>query len=343
MLAELDRRTLSPKAYLKLDPSPPVAPAEWAASLRVSIAIPTQRRPEGLAVAVRSVFRQTGVDVGRLELVIVDNDAEPSAQALAEALAAEAPFPVRYVHEPAAGVANARNAALAAASGDLIAFLDDDEEATPGWLASLIEVQRRYDADVVFGPVHARTPDHIREHKAYLETFFSREGPAESGIIAHVYGCGDSLVRRAALPHPTQAFSPERNQTGGEDDLLFGIMKRAGARFAWAREALVWEDPMPQRLSLRYTLERAFAYGQGPTYGCFSADPRDWAGVARLMATGAVQVGVFGALAAVQLLVRSPRRAFALDRAVRGLGKVFFGGIFARRFYGRAAPPQPGG
>jgi glycosyltransferase involved in cell wall biosynthesis len=43
-------------------------------------------------------------------------------------------------------------------SGDLIAFLDDDEEASPGWLAALIETQRRYDADVVFGPVRARAP-----------------------------------------------------------------------------------------------------------------------------------------------------------------------------------------
>ena len=334
MLSLLERRTLSPPAYLQLASAQPQAGCGGGA-LSASLAIATQRRPEGLATAVRSLFRQTGVELARLELVVVDNDAVPSARALVEALAGEAPFPVRYIHEPAAGVANARNAALAAASGDLIAFLDDDEEAAPAWLAALIEAQRRFSADVVFGPVEARAPPAIQRHREYLQRFFSREGPAEPGVIDHYYGCGDSLIRRAALPHPTAPFLAERNETGGEDDHLFGVMQRAGARFAWAPQALVWEDPVPARLTLRYALARAFAYGQGPTYGCATAEPPDWAGVARFMTTGLIQTSVFGLFAAVQWLRRAPHRAFALDRAVRGAGKVLFGGPFAMKFYGR--------
>ena len=336
MLSLLDRRSLSPPGYLKLEPAaPPVADMPTAAP-SVSLALPTQRRPEGLALAARSTFRQTGVDLARLELVIVDNDQVPSAEPVARQLAAEAPFPVRYTHEPAPGVANARNAALAAASGDLIAFLDDDEEASPGWLAALIETQRRCDADVVFGPVRARAPV-LTPHRPYLEQFFSREGPPETGIIAHAYGCGDSLVRRAALPHPTQPFSPLRNEVGGEDDQLFGVMGKAGARFAWAHEALVYEDPIPDRLTLSYALARAFAYGQGPTYACATADPPNWLGVARWMAIGLAQTAVFGAFAAWQWLTRAPHRAFAFDRAARGAGKMLFGGPFKQRFYGRSA------
>ena len=339
MLSLLDRRTqsarsLSPPAYLQLAPAQP-APGGDGDVLSVSLAIATQRRPEGLATAVRSMFRQTGVELAKLELVVVDNDAVPSAKAVVDTLAAAAPFPVRYVHEPAAGVANARNAALAAASGDLIAFLDDDEEAAPGWLAALLDAQARFGADAVFGPVEARAPGHVVRHREYLQRFFSREGPADAGVIDHYYGCGDSLIRRAALPHPTQPFLAERNETGGEDDHLFGVMQRAGARFAWASEALVWEDPVPARLTLRYALARAFAYGQGPTYGCATADPPDWPGVARFMTTGAVQVCLFGLVAACQWLTGAPHRAFALDRAVRGLGKVLFGGPFAMKFYGR--------
>jgi len=338
MLSLLDRRTLSPPIFLRLAPTPPGTPmAEPSAkALSVSLAIPTQRRPEGLALAVRSTFRQTGLDLSKLELVIVDNDQVPSAEPMARRLAAEAPFPVRYAHEPAAGVANARNAALAATKGELIAFIDDDEEAAPGWLAALIETQARYDADAVFGPVQARTPAHIQRHRVYLEKFFSREGPAESGIIAHSYGCGDSLVRRAALPHPTQAFAVERNQTGGEDDHLFGRMRKAGARFAWAHEALVYEDPVPERLTLGYAIARAFAYGQGPSFSCASADPPDWAGAARWMAIGLAQTAIFAPVAAFQWLIGAPHRAFALDRAVRSAGKMFFGGPFKRHFYGQA-------
>lgn len=305
--------------------------------MRVTVMIPTQRRLGGLAVATRSVFAQAGVDFAGLELVIVDNDQTPSARDTADALAAEAPFPVRYVHEPRPGVANARNAGMARAGGDLIAFLDDDEEAPAGWLAALLAAQVRYEADVVFGPVKGRAPADVVKHRDYLERFFSREGPPEAGVIDHYYGCGDSLLRRAALPDPVAPFAVERNAIGGEDDMLFGHMRAGGARFAWEPAAWVWEDPVPDRVTLRYTILRAFAYGQGPSAHCAAAIPPDNLGVARWMAVGVVQAALFGAVAGFKWLTRAGDRAEWLDRAARGLGKTLWWGPFKIQFYGRTA------
>ena len=303
----------------------------------VSIIVPTQRRPAALARAAGSVLAQAGLGERPVELVVVDNDTEPSAQRAVEGLAAGAPFPVRYVHEPRPGVAFARNAGLAAASGELIAFLDDDEEAPPAWLAALLQVQADYEADVVFGPVRARAPEAIRRHRAYLEQFFSRLRPSGAGLIDRYYGCGDSLVRRAALPDPKAPFSAKRNQTGGEDDLLFGQMKDRGARFAWAPDAWVWEDPIPERLTLRYTLMRAFAYGQGPTSHCAAKEPPDLLGVVGWMAVGLAQALAFGGLAAISWMIGAENRAYPLDRASRGLGKVLWWKPFKIKFYGLAA------
>lgn len=305
--------------------------------MRVTVMIPTQRRLGGLAVAARSVFAQVGVDFARLELVVVDNDQAPSAQATVAELTGEAPFPVHYVHEPRPGVAHARNAGMAAAGGELIAFLDDDEEATAGWLAALLAAQARYQADVVFGPVRARAPASVTRHRDYLERFFSREGPDEPGVIDHYYGCGDSLLRRAALPDPVAPFAVERNHIGGEDDMLFGHMRAGGARFAWEPAAWVWEDPVPDRLSLDYTIRRAFAYGQGPSAHCAAANPPDRLGVVRWMAVGVAQSALFGLVAGFKWLTRAGDRADWLDRAARGLGKTLWWGPFKIQFYGRTA------
>jgi hypothetical protein len=300
----------------------------------VSVVIPTRGRPQSLDRAARSLFGQAGIEPASFELVIVDNDAGKSAEQAAKALKAQAPFPVRYLCEPAPGVASARNAGVAAAKAPLIAFLDDDEEASPGWLAALIAAREAFDADVVFGPVRGLAPGAASAHRAYLERFFSREGPERAQLLEGHYGCGSSLVRRAALPDQTAPFALTQNHIGGEDDILFQQMSARGARFAWAPDAWVLEHPEPSRQNLGYALKRAFAYGQGPSYACMARSPPDRLGASRWMAIGLGQAAIFGAAAALQWLTRAPDRAQTLDRAARGLGKLLWFPPFKPRFYG---------
>jgi glycosyltransferase involved in cell wall biosynthesis len=298
----------------------------------ISVVIPTRGRPQSLSRAARSLFIQEGK--AAFELVIVDNDARRSAESAARAFAAEAPFPVRYLCEPTPGVASARNAGVAAAKAPLIAFLDDDEEASSGWLAALVAAREAFDADVVFGPVRGCAPQAPPAYRAYLERFFSREGPQDAQLLDGHYGCGSSLVRKAALPDPDAPFSLAQNQIGGEDDILFQQMRALGARFAWTPDAWVLEHPEPSRIALGYALRRAFAYGQGPSYACMARQPPDRLGAARWMGVGLGQAVVYGAVAAGKWLARAPGRAEALDRAARGLGKLLWFPPFKPKFYG---------
>jgi hypothetical protein len=83
----------------------------------VSVIVPTLRRPEGLARAVRSVLAQTTLSDQTLEVVVVDNSPEASAQRLVQDLAGAAAVPVVYVHEPSPGVATARTHGVASGRG----------------------------------------------------------------------------------------------------------------------------------------------------------------------------------------------------------------------------------
>jgi hypothetical protein len=251
-----------------------------------------------------------------------------------ETLSAEAELPLLYVHEPRPGVATARNAGLAVASGSLIAFLDDDEEAPPSWLAALLRSHREFQADVTFGPILGLAPAAPDWAADYLERLFSRTGPRRSGLLDEPYGCGNSLLTRATALAGAEPFDAGQDQTGGEDDVLFRRLQAQGRRFAWASDAWVYEHAPAHRATMRYALRRAFAYGQSPCQA--AAERRDPVSIAKWMLVGMVQSTVFGLAALVAWSLRHPRRADLLDRTARGWGKVLWMPWFEPRFYGAA-------
>jgi succinoglycan biosynthesis protein ExoM len=298
----------------------------------VAIIVPTLGRPESLARALASLFGQTGVGDRVSAIVVVDNDPAGSAAATVEALRADCPWPLTYVHAPLPGVATARNAGLAVTGAPLIAFLDDDEAASPGWLAALLQARADTGADAVFGPITGRAPDAAPWLKPYLERFFGREGPARTGPIEAPFGCGNSLLLRSTALPGAAPFDVGADQAGGEDDALFAALAARGGRFGWAADARVEEFAPAHRATLAYALSRAFAYGQGPSQTAAAA--RNWPGVARWMVIGALQAAVWGAAAAALTLIASPKRADLYDRAARGVGKIFWMKGFEPHFYG---------
>lgn len=305
----------------------------------VAVIIPTLRRPDSLERALRSVFAQTGSLHRVAAIVVADNDPQGSAAALIERLRAEVPVPLTYAHAPTPGVATARNIGLSATDAPLIAFLDDDEAASPGWLAALLSAQTQTGADVVFGPIRGRVPENTGWTTAYLERFFGREGPRETGLTDGIHGCGNSLmVRVTALPSAAP-FDVAMNETGGEDDRLFTALSARGGRFGWAAEAWVDEFAPSHRATLTYALTRAFAYGQSPTQ--MAADRGDWPGVVKWMVVGLAQTGIWGAASLLAALFRRSNRAHTYDRCARGLGKVFWTKGFEPKLYGAAMLKRP--
>jgi len=301
-------------------------------SADVAIIVPTMRRPESLTRALQSLFAQEGVTDRVAGVVVVDNDPEGTAKSIVAGLTSLSPWPLIYRHEPRPGVATARNAGLAATDAPLIAFLDDDEAATPEWLAALLGGLQTTGADVVFGPIHGRVPDGTGWTTDYLERFFGREGPEATRLIDNPYGCGNSLMVRAAALPGAAPFDAGMDQSGGEDDALFSALAGRGGRFGWAADAWVDEFAPPHRATLHYALARAFAYGQGPSQT--AARERHWPDLICWMLIGAAQSVVFGVASVALVAIRSPRRAQAYDRTARGLGKVFWTKDFEPHFYG---------
>jgi glycosyltransferase involved in cell wall biosynthesis len=114
---------------------------------RVSVVVPTCNRSGLLQEALDSIFALDGPDL-ELEVLICDNACSPEVQEIAERRGA------RYLPVHEAGAAAARNTGMVAATGEYLAFLDDDDLWLPEHLRGhLAMLAARPELEAVVGQV----------------------------------------------------------------------------------------------------------------------------------------------------------------------------------------------
>ena len=125
-----------------------------APPVTISVVLATRNRADLLQRALRSLFAQTHA---AWQLVVVDDG---STDDTPDVLAAIDDARVLRLRTEGVGAAGARNAALAHATGEWVAFLDDDNVMDAGWLhAVAVFAARTPDAQAVFGA-------QLRQHEA---------------------------------------------------------------------------------------------------------------------------------------------------------------------------------
>ncbi len=284
----------------------------------VAVSVATFRRPEGIRALLGSLDRLAFERFApRVTVIIVDND--PSHPAFASAAEAQAAsrWPLRYLAEPRRGIVAARNRGLAEAGGhDFIAFVDDDETVGPGWLEALLATQAATGAAVVQGPVE---PAYGAPPPPWMERLgIFRLGPWEEGAALAFAATNNSLADLRFLAVHAPAFDPRFNDTGGEDEELFGRVRAAGGRIHAAAGAVVHDSIPPQRMTLGWVLRRW--HRMGNTLGRIALLRRQ--GRALRLAKGFGALGL-GALRAVALAPVSRAGSIrGLMEAARGAGML---------------------
>lgn len=105
--------------------------------MRLTAAICTYDRYDVLPRAIEALAAQ-GLEPRDLEILVIDNSPDPARSAQEARAFARLPNLVWH-HEATPGLSNARNQALARARGEIIAFLDDDAFAVPGWAQAVLQ------------------------------------------------------------------------------------------------------------------------------------------------------------------------------------------------------------
>ena len=228
---------------------------------RISVCICTFRRPALLDRLLCALERQIADEGFTFDVVVVDNDAERTAESTVGAARLRGIIDVRYDCEPEQNISLTRNRAVRNATGTLIAFIDDDEAPVPGWLAALYGTLNTYFADGVLGPVIAEfapgTPEWIQRGP-----FFQRRRLATgTAISAKDARTGNLLLHRSIFADGEPWFDPAFGRTGGEDSDFFWRQSRTGRRFVWCDEAAAYEVVPPERCTASYHVKRYLRSG----------------------------------------------------------------------------------
>jgi succinoglycan biosynthesis protein ExoM len=222
-----------------------------------TVCIATHKRHLGLERLLHSLMSQIGASP--FEVVVVDNDQEKSGQPVA--LRFREKLPMTYLVEPVRGIARTRNRAVAISRSPFLAFIDDDEWATPQWLAELERRQNIATADVVIGHVERKFDAGVSELVRRCGMF--DPSPLPDGAITpwnYAY-TSNALVRREALPDKVAPFSTRFDLTGGSDIDLFKRMIESGARVVTSKTAVVFEHRPVARANLFWIFRRAMRNG----------------------------------------------------------------------------------
>src|SRR5262249_10266383 len=164
--------------------------ARVSESPRISVVLPTRNRATFLPMAVASVQAQS---YANWELLIVDDGSDDETP---ERLAALDDPRIRSFRVPHAGSSAARNAALDQATGDIIAYLDDDNVMHPLWLKAVAwAFCQRPNVDVLYGAIILDDVERVNQRgsggfpklffRPYDRKVLLNENLADMGAIAH--------------------------------------------------------------------------------------------------------------------------------------------------------------
>lgn len=309
------------------------------AAPRVTVITLTYRRPEDLAQAL-PLLVDAIKDHAQAELLVVDNDEEPSA---AEQVAAFLDSRVRYVHEPRPGIAAARNRGLdETRDRDVVVFIDDDERPCQGWLDHLLDAQTRFHAQAVAGPVSSEFESEL-DPWLRLGGYFDRLTPP-TGVEREVAATNNLLLERRFVEEAGLRFDEKFGLSGGSDSVFTRQLRGAGGRLVWCAEAVVIDQVPASRANRSWVVRRSFRMGNTEARAKIyvagnhltALKERGLAagrGTARLLA-GATGFGLGMATFSTKLRSRGARRA------ARGAGMLSaaFGYTY---FEYRRKPPQP--
>lgn len=239
--------------------------------IRLSLIIATYNRAEQLMVTLGSVATQSA-NASMWECIVVDNNSADNTKERVNAFIGEhTKLNIRYCFEPQQGLSHARNRGIAEATGDIIAFIDDDERIVPEFIKAYIKLFDEHpEAMAAGGKIIAEYPtgrprwmSHYTERPiANPMDFGDYIAPFPKGRIP---GGGNMALRREVFT-TVGVFNTSLGRTGkkligGEENDLFERIASKGMKCYYVPRAVMYHIIPAEKLTDDYFVRLCYNIG----------------------------------------------------------------------------------
>ncbi len=242
---------------------------------KISVIVCTYNRCQSLRQTLLSLIAQRLPNDLTLEIVVVDNNSSDNTRKVVEEISGKSSWPVRYYFEKNQGISFARNCGIREASGDAIAFTDDDIIPEPDWVANLWKSMIEHDAISAGGPVlpawTCEPPKWIKDGNSsfYGMLALMDRGP-EAIVINQPFSnflIGGNFMLKKSTIEEFGFFRTDLGRTGkslfgGEDSEMLRRILISGKKVVYAPNAVVRHLIPEYRMTFRYLRKWHFTMGR---------------------------------------------------------------------------------
>ncbi len=233
----------------------------------ISIAICSHDRSVDVALCLSALASQLPGHAD--ELVVVDSCSTPRHAAVLRALAEE--YGAKLVRLETPGHSLARNAALAAATGEWVAYLDDDSIPFSDWLSALHRAIENGGSNLAAlgGPTEPLWPEKsapVHISPRWLFYLSCIQDKVRRSVRGGAKVCGANLAFRRETLLAAGGFHQQLGRIGdrligGEESLVVRLLLRRGLEVMYEPAVRVWHRIHHERLTLDWIRRRAYWEG----------------------------------------------------------------------------------
>ncbi|MBI3602294.1 MAG: glycosyltransferase [Candidatus Omnitrophica bacterium] len=197
--------------------------------MTVSVIVPAYNACKTIGQTLKALAQQDYAEA--FEIIVVDDGSSDQTAEVIHSFAN-----ARYVHQPHAGPAAARNHGASLAKGRMLAFTDADCIPHKDWLSQLMGGFVAGDVAVVMGSYGITNSENLLAYCVYREILFRHQHLLPD--FPKVFGSYNVCIQRHVFEHVGGFSTAYRYASGEDNDLSYKIIE-SGWRIYFERNALV--------------------------------------------------------------------------------------------------------